>query len=734
MRASIDALQIYLGLETQFFQKQAHTIEHRPDRKESQLVYIWEELNQLGCQLVSDTFWKPTKRGSNDVSIIEAIMDTKHNRKGTANHLPKQAIWYANACRLYLNVTMLNEISTPCGNYVYEWVLNGSCRNVRESLVYPHQEKPPPPVWKVWRECLLAAFLKKSDGWVPTLHRPIQYDTAIEETTWRDQIQVGMKLEDAVRLLPGYIREALGTIIYPQDNGSQLSRDLLESKTTSYTDGTVKNSVGAHAYTIRPANDNEENCIRGTGGTPGDALTMTSLRAEHFGLYVAVVLIDMITQVHGHGTIGRHRHYTDSKSVISRVENEEYMADKNYDSTDYDIWKETIAAIEQANCIIFDFRHVKGHQREMLHNVRKEQGPLTREATYNDWCDIAAEREREDHHPPVQLCYINAAKIYLKTARTLVTASSYNVIYKLKTIPAAEEYIRRKLGINEVEYEMINWEAMGLYFKNLAISQKVKVMKYIYDWQNVGVQKQLHQWADTEEYMCPYQCGHKESIQHYLICTESCDKMSRMCMEAIDRWMIMVRTNNKIRTQLMDILYENLPMKRNNLDVQYNTPVLFAQALEEQVQLGWNLTIKGLISKKWGEIQETEYKKIRQREKLEIWYTGNWWTKHLIKNIIFWALNEWQKRNEHLHKELEGRVEEKERSKCNNEIIELYRQQELQPISRVKRYFKVPLIDKLQQNPSRQRQWIKSIRALQDKTTMQNRKNRLAFQTSMNNV
>jgi hypothetical protein len=41
--------------------------------------------------------------------------------------------------------------------------------------------------------------------------------------------------------------------------------------------------------------------------------------------------------------------------------------------------------------------------------------------------------------------------------------------------------------------------------------------------------------------------------------------------------------------------------------------------------------MKGLISKKWGILQEAEYEKIQAREELEIWYTGNWWTKHLIK-------------------------------------------------------------------------------------------------------
>ena len=196
-------------------------------------------------------------------------------------------------------------------------------------------------------------------------------------------------------------------------------------------------------------------------------------------------------------------------------------------------------------------------------------------------------------------------------------------------------------------------------------------------------------------------------------------------MEAINRWMIMVRTNNRIRVHLMKVLYSKLPMKRNELNIEYRTPALFEQAQHEQEQLGWRLTIKGLLSKKWGEIQEEEYVRIRSREKLEIWYTGTWWTKSLIKNIIFWALNEWQKRNEHLHQDIKQRKTETIRRQNNEEIIELYQHQEDSPIAKIKRYYKTPLIDKLQQNPNRQRQWIETIRALRDKVTTQNSKNKL---------
>lgn len=723
MLASIDAMQIYLGTTDQFFGLQAYEIEHRPDRRESQLVYIWEELNLLGCRIVSGEFWTPIEKGINDESVIDAITRTKLRRKGTSQHLPKHAIWYANACRLYLKITMLNEICTPCGQYIEDWAMDGRKQHETD-LIYPYQEKPPPHVWKVWRECILAAFLQHSDIWRPTLHIPLSYKEKPEALFWRDQIVPGMNLDEALLLLPGYLKEAIGTVRCPIDNGRQLSQELQQSLTTSWTDGTVKNSIGAHSYTIRTSDEKEDKCISGSGGTPGDPATMTSLRAEHFGVLVVITLLDIIALIHGNKTIGKHNHYTDSKSVIVRLQESNYKSDKQYDSTDFDVWTSTEYAIKLAGLVQMELHHVKGHQREEMHEEKGEQGPLTRTAHYNDWCDKEAEMEREEHLMPAQICYMEPVSAYLKTAKTLITASSYKAIYDMKTIPAAEEYVSRKLGLTKELNKIINWKALGTYFNTLAISQKIKVMKYIYDWQNVGAQKQLHQWADGDEYMCPYKCGKKEQPMHYLTCPESFDKMSIMCMEAINKWMIRARTNNRVRTHLMNLFYENLPIRKPGLHIQYPMPKNFEKAEQEQAQLGWKLTMKGILSKEWGKIQDVEYKRMRKREKLEIWYTGTWWTKHLIKNIVFWALNEWQKRNEHLHREVEQRVQEKKKNKFKLDIINLYENQEIRPNAKLNRYFKILLIDRLQQNPSRQRQWIESIRALNDKTTQQNNKNR----------
>jgi hypothetical protein len=723
MLASIDALQIYMGLADHFFTVQAHNYEYRPKRKESQLVYIWEELTMLGCSMECNEFWVPAKRGVNDEAIMDGIARTKQERKGTTQHLPKKALWYANACRLYLKITMLHDICSPCGKYIQEWALDGHRQNATD-IIYPTQEKPPPHVWKVWRECILATYQKKSDLWRPTLHRPLLFEDRDDERSWRELIQLGMKIEDALLLLPDYLKEAIGSVICPIDNGKQLSDEMQSFSTTSWTDGTVKDKIGAHAYTIRTIDNRDEVSIRGKCGTPGDSATMTSLRAEHFGVLAVVTLLDIVTLIHDHDKQGKNDHYTDSKAVIMRLQEQAVYTDKQYDCTDYDVWQTTVEAINIAEKVEINLHHVKGHQRETMHEIKNEQGPLTRYAYYNDWCDKECEKERETQHLSTQTCFMAPAKIYLRTSTTLITASAYKAIYEKKTHPAATIYVREKLGLTGQEMDSINWEAMGHYIDNLAISQRVKVMKLIYDWQNVGMQKQLHQWADEEEYLCPYNCGHIEDHMHYASCKAGIDKMSIMCLEAINKWMIRVRTKNKIRTELMNIFYNELPVQRPGLREVYNEFDSYIIAKEQQERIGWKLTMKGIISKEWGRIQEEEYNKIREREGLEIWYTGMWWTKHLIKHVIFWTLNEWQKRNEQLHREIEKRTLSKKRRECQQEIIQLYEQQDTDPARKLKRYFKTPLIERLQQNPARQKQWIESIRALQDKSAIQNRKNR----------
>lgn len=74
-------------------------------------------------------------------------------------------------------------------------------------------------------------------------------------------------------------------------------------------------------------------------------------------------------------------------------------------------------------------------------------------------------------------------------------------------------------------------------------------------------------------------------------------------------------------------------------------------ALNEQDAIGWDQFFKRRLSKEWQMIQDHKYERLRkQGEKIPSHHqTGMWWTTRMIRLIIYFALNEWQVRNERLY-------------------------------------------------------------------------------------
>jgi len=68
--------------------------------------------------------WRPPKANDRDEAIIDAVL---RNLQANTPTLVKDTIWMVNACRLYLNVTMLSEILDADGNSIQHWVIYGTC-------------------------------------------------------------------------------------------------------------------------------------------------------------------------------------------------------------------------------------------------------------------------------------------------------------------------------------------------------------------------------------------------------------------------------------------------------------------------------------------------------------------------------------------------------------------------------------------------------------------------------
>ena len=349
IRACVDTYQLLIGSGKHFLTLNAFAYDYRPPASESVLTYIWEGLSRIGYSLHGSNLWIHPKQHEGDTALMDDFVTARERIRGTVPAFKEDDLWGVNACRLYLNVTMLSQILDDTGQCIAQWAMKGEKQEEDPSITYSYQPKPPPLIWKTWRDCIHSTYVGSGRTREHTpLHWPIVTRQIPETTRWQDRIEYGQSLQNAIKTLPEYLRYAVGTITIPDDNGLQLVEEMTntsEVHSHSWSDGTVKDHEGAHAYTLRTRNDNENTSIKGTAMTPSDPTSLTSLRTEHFGALGVVVIAICLIKIHGaHDTTQRITHHIDSTTVRDRLNkkmNPMTMSDHSLGGTDYDVWAET---------------------------------------------------------------------------------------------------------------------------------------------------------------------------------------------------------------------------------------------------------------------------------------------------------------------------------------------------------------------------------------------------------
>ena len=252
-----------------------------------------------------------------------------------------------------------------------------------------------------------------------------------------------------------------------------------------------------------------------------------------------------------------------------------------------------------------------------------------------------------------------ASKIALHNRRTFVTASAYMSIIDYITGTQLAEYIQEQNKWPDQVFHTINWEAIERYMKKMPVSKQVKICKYMHNWQNTGRQKQKFAQSaglDTEDeenqkqYICPFGCGRVEHDQHYLRCRRSPKYNHKlMCLKSINTWMVKNNTAKLMRIVIQMRMADWINgdhMPRINVREEEGG-MRVQKAVDEQDEIGWDHFFKGRLSKEWQIIQDEEYQMLSGRgEKVLRHQTGMWWTARMIRLIIYFALNEWQVRND----------------------------------------------------------------------------------------
>ena len=138
--ACIDMYQGTLGTRTPFYTRNAFDFDYRPPRSMSVITYIWESLSRIGFTLHISNAWVPKQDHDNDTAIMDDMMEERKRRSGQTGTFQKYDLWMANACRLYLKISMLSDIIQP-------WVFSGD-RQLDTTIKHPYQPRPPEKAWK----------------------------------------------------------------------------------------------------------------------------------------------------------------------------------------------------------------------------------------------------------------------------------------------------------------------------------------------------------------------------------------------------------------------------------------------------------------------------------------------------------------------------------------------------------------------------------------------------------
>jgi len=163
MHHLLSAFQLYVGCEFPFWSENPADYPHAPSPQTSRISYLWHKLRSIGTTLYVRDMWTPTSKGINDVFIMSALTDLQIMSQGDTEYITNSDMHEMNACRLYLKVTMLSDITDDTNKSIYPWALTGSEQS-NTTITYPHQINPPDNCWKKWNTSLTKLFINNEQS------------------------------------------------------------------------------------------------------------------------------------------------------------------------------------------------------------------------------------------------------------------------------------------------------------------------------------------------------------------------------------------------------------------------------------------------------------------------------------------------------------------------------------------------------------------------------------------
>ena len=660
-------LQVEVGRSEPFYTLDPS--EHDHITKRTRWKYLWESTMNLDLQIRINNFWTPSPKYTNDSNI----MDKAHTDRVVLNS-KWPLLYHINMCRIYLRAFTIGDL-TKDGINIYLPYLNGTESGINDEILIPAIRRPTPNQWRIWKGFIFRTFLSPGTTINPKLGDKISNNDKklllpVSETDELLMMSNSDEIKDMIKLLPMALSTMVGETEIPKDGGLAMSEAIVDGRCIGASDGSLKRTFqhqqGSHGYALRET-DRENDDLVGYGPSPKSD-DMSSMTTEHFGLIGLLVILHLLCvkfslcKEECYDTVVV---YIDNKTVVDRSnKRQELINISDYSVPDQDLWALTTELIEKLP-IALEIRWIKGHQDENMHG-EKIHGPFYPDVQMNILVDRLASRGmnlEEDKQPRRPTFKNTAISVYTKDNVYITDIRKY--ITEKVNGNRLMEYYQRKRGWNKGTIESIEWEGLEGMLRNAKPIKRIKLVKLLHHWQNVGKQKgrirdsrlkldSEKPLLPTEEekgcHLCPEGCGREEEELHYLTCSKEQPKESRKkLIKKTLKKMRSLRTSSPIMSMqgfILTSISNGTPIesREDANDMDSNSPL--AKAMRGQEKIGWKAMCQGFLHKDWATTQREHYNTLGVNTRyLNI---GRW--KKMMSNILCeYSLECWALRNEKIH-------------------------------------------------------------------------------------
>jgi hypothetical protein len=641
---------------------------------------LWEFLSHFHniCLCQVDSRYQAIMRHQDDNFLMAVVA-----AKGT--DITKSERITFNLCRLYLQVTLISDISTADGRSVRPHLWKGIKFDNAKGW-WPKQPRPSERAWRLWRR-LLKRILNTSDS--GKFLYPFPQSNCSDDWTWflhvdsdslyqrkgngdwykysptRGRIRTRNRTYGSQRIMetPSFPLKAV--TVHPSDNGLIIDGygttiNVSAGETPRWdkfiqineigdvqrlyvaaiqnqpllivSDGSAKDGRAAAAWFLTTDELYSEGIfVSGCAKVPG--LSSDSHRAECFGILGGLMLLRWYASKWQMQAKDLNCHFgCDNNSALGYAFN--HTRKVAAQTPDFDVLIALRSMLADLH-LQPQWRHVKGHQIGSDLDVW---------ARLNNAADELAGRTRSDgttEFPPDNIL-ISDEHWQVLTNDEKITKNLDDLLYNACMRDKVKDVWHRYHRVNQMSFTQVAWEAVGAAMKECTIKERHWISKRAS--RDCGCNYVRCKRKERKDDGCPF-CGEPETVIHVLKChSDTQQKTWEVELEALRTWLIQQSTDPDITDAIV-----------HGLSGWRNAPEDYAfistnDLVGEQMEIGWDGFLEGCLGIHWQARQQSFFTIQKSRR------SGHQWLIRVIRRLwkIPWTL--WNNRNQMEHSHDQARI------------------------------------------------------------------------------